>query len=81
MLNPRIATVVADAAMRRGLPTLTLRGQAPYYLQGAPNPAVSQALLTAVARLLDLELDVSPFEAAVRAFRGFAQHVFMSDRT
>jgi len=30
---------------------------------------VSRALLTAVSRLLDLELDLSPFEAAVRAFR------------
>ena len=45
------------------------RGQAPHYLQGATNPAVRQALLTAVARLLDLALDVSPLEAAVQAFR------------
>jgi hypothetical protein len=44
-------------------------GQAPHYLQGATNPAVSRALLTAVARLLDLELDVAPFEVAVQAFR------------
>ena len=50
-------------------PSLTLRGQAPHYLRGATNPAVSRALLTAVAHLLDLELDVAPFEAAVRAFR------------
>ena len=64
-----IATVVADAATRRGLPTLTLRGQAPHYLGGATNPAVSRALLTALADLLDLELDVAPFETAVRAFR------------
>jgi len=35
-------------------------GQAPHYLQGTTNPAVCRALLTAVARLLDLELDVSP---------------------
>jgi hypothetical protein len=33
------------------------------------NPAVSRALLTAVTRLLDLALDVSPFEGAVQAFR------------
>jgi proteasome assembly chaperone (PAC2) family protein len=64
-----IATVVADAATRRGLSTLTLRGQAPHYLGGATNPAVSRALLTTVAHLLDLELEVTPFEAAVRAFR------------
>jgi hypothetical protein len=44
-------------------------GQAPHYLQGTTNPAVRQALLTTVTRLLDLELDVSPLEAAVQAFR------------
>jgi hypothetical protein len=47
---------------------LTLMGQAPHYLQGATNPAVSRALLTYVTRLLDLELDVSPLDAAVQAF-------------
>jgi proteasome assembly chaperone (PAC2) family protein len=64
-----MATVVVDAATRRGLPSLTLRGQAPHYLGGATNPAVRRALLTTVAHLLDLELEVTPFEAAVRAFR------------
>jgi hypothetical protein len=51
------------------LSALTLRGQAPHYLGNATNPAVSRALLTTIAHLLDLELDVTPFEAAVRAFR------------
>src|SRR4029450_3770065 len=64
-----ISTVVMDAATRRGLATLTVRGQAPHYLGNATNPAVCHALLTTVAHLLDLELDVTPFEAAVRAFR------------
>ena len=64
-----ISTVVMDAATRRGLAALTVRGQAPHYLGNTTNPAVSRALLTAVSRLLDLELDLSPFEAAVRAFR------------
>jgi hypothetical protein len=40
-----------------------------YHLGNTTNPAVSRALLTTVAHLLDLELDVAPFEAAVRAFR------------
>jgi proteasome assembly chaperone (PAC2) family protein len=64
-----ISTVVLDAATRRGLASLTLRGQAPHYLGGATNPAVSRALLTTLAHLLDLELDVAPFEAAVRTFQ------------
>ena len=47
---------------------LTLMGQAPHYLQGSTNPAVSRALLIYVIRLLGLELDLSPFDEAVQAF-------------
>jgi len=64
-----IASVMLDAARRRGLATLTFMGQAPHYLQRTTNPAMRQALLSVVARLLDLELDVSPLDAAVQAFR------------
>jgi proteasome assembly chaperone (PAC2) family protein len=63
-----IASVVLDAATRRGMSYLTLMGQAPHYLEGATNPAVSRALLTYVTRLLDLELEVSHLDAAVQAF-------------
>ena len=64
-----IATIVMDAAQRRGMASCNVRGPAPHYLGNATNPAVSRALLIAVASLLDLELEVAPFEAAVRAFR------------
>jgi len=64
-----IASVVLDAARRRGMASLSLMGQAPHYLQGVMNPAVSCALLTYVTRLLDLELAVSQLEAAVQVFR------------
>jgi proteasome assembly chaperone (PAC2) family protein len=63
-----IASVVLDAATRRGMSSLSLMGQAPHYLQGATNPAVSRALLTYVSRLLDLALDLSPFDEAVQTF-------------
>jgi len=76
-----IATVVLEAARRRGLPALTLRGQAPHYLGNATNPAVSRALLTTVAPLLDLELDVAPFEATVRAFRTQCDQAVAQDAT
>jgi proteasome assembly chaperone (PAC2) family protein len=64
-----MASVMLDAARRRGIATLTVMGQAPHYLQRTTNPAMRQALLTVVVRLLDLELDVSPLDAAVQAFR------------
>ena len=63
-----IASVVLDAARRRGMASLSLMGQAPHYLEGATNPAVSRALLTYVNRLLSLELDMSRLEKAVQAF-------------
>src|SRR3989442_283136 len=64
-----IASVVLDAARRRGMASLSLMGQAPHYLQGATNPAVSRMLLGYVTRLLDLPLDWSHLDAAVQAFR------------
>jgi len=63
-----IASVVLDAATRRGMSYLTLMGQAPHYLEVVTNPAVSRALLTYVTRLLSLELDMSQLEKAVKAF-------------
>ena len=64
-----IASVVLDAARRRGLGSLSLMGHAPHYVRGATNPAVSRALLGYVTRLLNLELEMSPLEQAVQAFR------------
>src|SRR5882724_1409245 len=64
-----LATIVMDAARHRGMASCNVRGQAPHYLGNATNPAVSRALLIAVAHLLELELDVAPFEVAVQAFR------------
>jgi proteasome assembly chaperone (PAC2) family protein len=63
-----IASVVLDAARRRGMASLSLMGQAPHYLQGATNPAVSRALLGYVTRLLSLEPDMSPLDQAVKSF-------------
>jgi proteasome assembly chaperone (PAC2) family protein len=64
-----ISTVVLDAALQRGLTSLSFSGQAPHYVQGIENPVVIQALLRYVTRLLDLGLEVSQFDDAVRAFR------------
>jgi proteasome assembly chaperone (PAC2) family protein len=63
-----IATVVMDAARQRGMPYLSFMGQAPHYLQGSTNPAVTRALLTYVTRLLGLELDLSQLDEAVQVF-------------
>jgi proteasome assembly chaperone (PAC2) family protein len=57
-----ISTVVLEAATRRGISHLALMGQAPHYLQGTENPAVIQALLAVVTRVLDVGLDVSQLD-------------------
>jgi proteasome assembly chaperone (PAC2) family protein len=64
-----ISTVVLEEAARRGLTSLSFSGQAPHYLQGSENPAVIQALVSYVTRVLDLGLEVSQLGAAVQAFR------------
>jgi proteasome assembly chaperone (PAC2) family protein len=74
-----LATVVAEAARQRGLAHLTLRGPTPHYLGNTVNPAVCRALLTTLADLLDLALDVAPFEAAVRAFHRQCDHAIARD--
>ena len=74
-----IASVVLDAATRRGMSFLTLMGQAPHYLQGATNPAVSRALLTVVTRLLSLALDMSQIDTAVKVFGTRCDQVVAQD--
>jgi len=64
-----ISTVLLDAAERRGISHLGLMGQAPHYLQNNENPAAIHALLTYVARLLHLTLDMSQFTEAITDFR------------
>jgi proteasome assembly chaperone (PAC2) family protein len=76
-----IASVVLDAATRRGMSYLSLMGQAPHYLEGATNPAVSRALLTYVTRLLNLELDMSQLEKAVQAFGTQCDQAVAQDAT
>jgi proteasome assembly chaperone (PAC2) family protein len=70
-----------EAAERRGISSLSFMGQAPHYLQGTSNPAVIQALLTHLNRLLDLGLDVSRLDAAVETFRTKCDQLVADDTT
>lgn len=76
-----ISTVLMEAAERRGISSLSFMGQAPHYLQGTSNPAVIQALLTHLNRLLDLGLDVSRLDAAVETFRTKCDQLVADDTT
>ena len=75
-----ISSVVLDAAERRGMQHVGFMGQAPHYLQGSENPAAIEALVTYVARLLHLSLDMSHFAEAIRDFRTQCDRAVARDR-
>ncbi len=64
-----ISSVVLDAAEKRGMTHLGFMGQAPHYLQSGENPAAIEALVVHVARLLQLDPDMSSFAEAIQDFR------------
>jgi proteasome assembly chaperone (PAC2) family protein len=75
-----ISSVILDAAERRGVPHVGFMGQAPHYLPNSENPAAIQALVTYVARLLNLSLDMSHFAEAIREFRTQCDQAVARDR-
>ena len=75
-----ISTVVLDAAERRGLQHVGFMGQAPHYLPDGENPAAIQALVSYVARLLNLSPDMSQFAEAVADFRAQCDQAVARDK-
>ncbi len=64
-----ISSVVLDAAEKHGMTHLGFMGQAPHYLQSGENPAAIEAVVVHVARLLQLDPDMSHFAEAIQDFR------------
>ena len=75
-----ISSVVLDAAEKRGMQHVGFMGQAPHYLQGSENPAAIQALVTYVARLLNLSPDMSQFAESIEEFRTQCDKAVARDR-
>jgi proteasome assembly chaperone (PAC2) family protein len=75
-----ISSVVLDAAERRGMHHVGFMGQAPHYLQDAENPAAIQTLVSYVARLLNLNPDMSHFDEAIQDFRSQCDQAVARDR-
>jgi proteasome assembly chaperone (PAC2) family protein len=75
-----ISSVVLDVGERRGIQHVGFMGQAPHYLQDSENPAAIQTLVTYVARLLNLSLDMSHFAEAIREFRAQCDKAVARDR-
>jgi proteasome assembly chaperone (PAC2) family protein len=76
-----ISTIVLDAGERRGMQHVGFMGQAPHYLQDGENPAAIQALVSYVARLLNLNPDMSHFAEAIEQFRAECDKAVARDRT
>ena len=55
-------------------------GQAPHYLQDGENPAAVHALVSYVARLLNLRPDMSHFDEAIQEFRTQCDRAVARDR-
>jgi hypothetical protein len=75
-----ISTIVLDAAERRGIQHIGFMGQAPHYLPDTENPAAIEALVSYVARLLNLSPDMSHFPEAIREFRVQCDQAVARDR-
>jgi len=75
-----ISSVILDVAERRGIDHVGFMGQAPHYLQDAENPAAIEALVTYVARLLELRPDMSEFAEAIREFRAQCDQAVAQDK-
>jgi proteasome assembly chaperone (PAC2) family protein len=75
-----ISSVVLDAAERRGMQHVGFMGQAPHYLPDSENPAAIEALVSYVARLLDLRPDMSHFAEAIQEFRTECDRAVARDR-
>lgn len=75
-----ISTIVLDAAERRGMQHVGFMGQAPHYLPDPKNPAAIEALVSYVARLLDLSPDMSSFAEDIREFRSQCDQAVARDR-
>jgi proteasome assembly chaperone (PAC2) family protein len=75
-----ISSVVLDAAGRRRMEHVGFMGQAPHYLQDTENPAAIQVLVSYVARLLQLNPDMSGFAEAIQEFRAQVDRAVARDR-
>jgi proteasome assembly chaperone (PAC2) family protein len=75
-----ISTIVLDAAERRGMQHVGFMGQAPHYLPDSKNPAAIEALVSYVARLLDLSPDMSSFAEDIQEFRAQCDQAVARDR-
>ncbi|MDP2954129.1 MAG: PAC2 family protein [Chloroflexota bacterium] len=57
-----------EACQQRSLPWVTLWGHVPHYVEVAPSPKISHALLTTLSKLLGLPIDLEELRVASAEF-------------
>lgn len=74
-----ILGVLMNACRQQGLDAVTLWAWVPHYLQGAPSPAASLALLQRLGALLELTVDLSDLEERARSHESRVDEAVSSD--
>ena len=75
-----MASVILDFARREDLPAISLWAAIPHYLPTTANPKGALALVRALARVLDLDLNLERLEAAAAFFQRQVDSAFSHDR-
>lgn len=76
-----ILSVLLSACAEAGLPTASLWGHVPHYLNASPNPRVALAILRKLAGLLDLSLELDALDEAARAFDATVEEAVSQNET
>ena len=63
-----IPTALMERCAEAQVPYCSLWGHAPHYLQVAPNPRVTRAILSALMRVLDIDVDLTDLESREAVF-------------
>jgi predicted ATP-grasp superfamily ATP-dependent carboligase len=71
--------VLADAARRATLPSVSIWAALPHYVQASPNPRAALALVTKLEELLPLELDTDSLEEASETFDATVAEIVEDD--
>jgi predicted ATP-grasp superfamily ATP-dependent carboligase len=71
--------VLADAARRATLPSVSIWAALPHYVQASPNPRAALALVTKLEELLPLELDTDSLKEASETFDATVAEIVEDD--
>jgi len=63
-----IHTALMDACTKKGIPHISLWGHCPHYVNTSPNPVVSHALLSRLAKVSEVSVDLGELKESAAEF-------------